>query len=1124
MKRRVIELCYRDAAGVLNTRYISDRGLVTETGQTPANTVIEGRAMNNIVVGWAVSCIIWGNATSTTLGVIDIANADGSFDAIAGETWRDCPVYVHEIEDGTSLSPATRVGAAVVDQIQAVDDQTLRVVSFDKAQQLEVELASDVYGAGVANVDIQGTARPLIFGNVENIRPILIDQQNLIYEFNGEPENQLLTVRESGATLIETTDYTVADQTFTLLASPAGQITASVARSATSSITLLESDILLIGDMDTWSGGEPDGWTIVNNTNGTLEESSGGGELAYDWTASADNSCTITSDNFIQVVQGAEYQFSFNAIDDIDATNAVIELQILDVIGNPLNSNAGTLTGQGVRTLNFIAPANYIRIRITFAEVFAVASGPLRFDDLTIRRSKTDSGDGLPDLCGDLIFRAGFEAGDFDSTEADALQASRDYALNLFADPERPIVVREALQEVVDSVAGWLYTDLAGKFAVGRIEPATGTPALEINIDELDGAITRELDRAPGLTARLAVDRNWHPHPSGSVVGSVEAQEAQRLEQDHLKVIEATDVERLAPEYKHAKSAPPRPTLLRDFGDGTCLAEIDEQVGLYAQTRCFYRLAGVLDREAFSLQPDAGPIRLVGNRYGLEHGTDVRLVGVRARRGEETADLLCWGTLGRFRCTSVGPFTGTERFTNAGGSGTSYPASRYGIASTWFKSNGANTTVGIIVMADGNSFGFYMDTIGRIFIIGENAGGTNIMSVRTVAEFDDSQWHHAIAWCDTSAQEYAIFIDGRQEQLVEVTSTSDTIGAIDGGDIGNNSAGSQPFDGYVASPFLHIGSACNVDIYDPAVRALFADALRRPVYAGAEGSLPLGEQPAIYMAEIPTNLGGLGDFTEVGTVDEGLADSPTVDAVPPASYRRHHAPALDYTRAGTGLNYYATSGTVTTADSTKVSACMVIRFNALNAGSNQFALDWGSRGLQLYFNGAEELNAIIDDAAGTTIGHMQSAVLALASYYAVLISINTETGVGQLYIDDVDGKDSTPTAIVSDSTAIDFTVTGSVVVGNATAKTTAAQSDAAIAHLGVCTGVALDFSIPAIRRRFFDRYNRPVFGGADGSLAFGQAPEIWIPDGNPARNAGTLANAFALTGAVDLADSYPTDA
>jgi hypothetical protein len=103
----------------------------------------------------------------------------------------------------------------------------------------------------------------------------------------------------------------------------------------------------------------------------------------------------------------------------------------------------------------------------------------------------------------------------------------------------------------------------------------------------------------------------------------------------------------------------------------------------------------------------------------------------------------------------------------------------------------------------------------------------------------------------------------------------------------------------------------------------------------------------------------------------------------------------------------------------------------------------------------------------------------------VLASVNLNTGLGLLYLNDVD--DTNAVALVNDT--IDWAGSGDFGIGGE--PDGGAKLSADVADLYINFAASLDLSVAANRRKFISATGKPVFLGADGSLPTGSAPAVF---------------------------------
>jgi hypothetical protein len=103
----------------------------------------------------------------------------------------------------------------------------------------------------------------------------------------------------------------------------------------------------------------------------------------------------------------------------------------------------------------------------------------------------------------------------------------------------------------------------------------------------------------------------------------------------------------------------------------------------------------------------------------------------------------------------------------------------------------------------------------------------------------------------------------------------------------------------------------------------------------------------------------------------------------------------------------------------------------------------------------------------------------------VLASVNLATGLGLLYLNDVD--DTNAVTLTNDT--IDWT-RGDFAVGAEPDGGLKLSAD--VADLYINFAASLDLSVVANRRKFISAAGKPVFLGADGSLPTGSPPAVFM--------------------------------
>ena len=288
MNIQLVELDAWTGAAVTTLRYAT-HGYVTARTDTPADTSYAARIAAPITLQRSSAAPDSTRGTSAlSVGIIDLVNADGALDALAGYAFAGREVRVYLVEQGAPLASATLLFKGLLEQPRFDWDvggsSRLQIIVRDKAFDLEQSIQSATYGgtnalpAGVDGVDdLKGKYKPLLFGYAARIAPPSVNTARLIYQVSSSAIADVLAVYDQGAVLGRGSDYaSLADLQatapsatqyrvwpagglFRLGSTPVGQITCDAVEGATAAARypgaiaqrVLLAAGLALGDIDT---------------------------------------------------------------------------------------------------------------------------------------------------------------------------------------------------------------------------------------------------------------------------------------------------------------------------------------------------------------------------------------------------------------------------------------------------------------------------------------------------------------------------------------------------------------------------------------------------------------------------------------------------------------------------------------------------------------------------------------------------------------------------------------------------------------------------------------------------------------------------------------------------------
>ncbi len=224
------------SGGSLTTRYLSTHGATVDSVQYIP--IIK----NSISIDESISI---NYSASISYGDIEIVNHNGLYDSWFNDIWvnKSIKIYV-----GSQPAPGSAavigdfelIFDGIVDDIDSKNMSSLNLKIRDKLEKLntsvsETLLGNNFQGSIVAESvyvnQYRNNLKPLCFGEVHNITPMLTDPSLLEYMVNYEAVEQIIEVRDNGVPVAFTqtgATYAIPAGSFRLLKSPVGAVTCSV--------------------------------------------------------------------------------------------------------------------------------------------------------------------------------------------------------------------------------------------------------------------------------------------------------------------------------------------------------------------------------------------------------------------------------------------------------------------------------------------------------------------------------------------------------------------------------------------------------------------------------------------------------------------------------------------------------------------------------------------------------------------------------------------------------------------------------------------------------------------------------------------------------------------------------
>jgi hypothetical protein len=224
-------------ANTLTTRYLSTHGVTVDGIQYLP--IVRG----SITVDESIST---SYSASISYGDIELANNNGEYDSWLNDVWvnKSVKIYVgSQPAPGTSsvLNDYELIFDGIIYDIDSKSRTQLNLKIRDKLEKLNTSISETLLGnyhqgSVLADNDLvqnqyKNNLKPLVFGEVHNITPLLTDPAMLEYMTNATAVEQIIEVRDNGVPVAFTTTGTIPIPagSFRLVSgAPRGTLTCSV--------------------------------------------------------------------------------------------------------------------------------------------------------------------------------------------------------------------------------------------------------------------------------------------------------------------------------------------------------------------------------------------------------------------------------------------------------------------------------------------------------------------------------------------------------------------------------------------------------------------------------------------------------------------------------------------------------------------------------------------------------------------------------------------------------------------------------------------------------------------------------------------------------------------------------
>lgn len=204
-----------DAAGTTTTLRYCSQPYTTKPSDTPANTYYDDRITNPA----SISRTLYSNGTTSgasrvNYGAVELSNVDGGLDSILNYSFDGRSLVIKIGNAGDAYSSFVTILSGTMEQVEFTFSK-VTILARDKLAIVDMPLQTTLYAGnnslpnGVEGVaDIAKSPKPLLYGQVFNIAPIMVNSSKLTYQINDGAISSVDAVYDKGIALTFHADET----------------------------------------------------------------------------------------------------------------------------------------------------------------------------------------------------------------------------------------------------------------------------------------------------------------------------------------------------------------------------------------------------------------------------------------------------------------------------------------------------------------------------------------------------------------------------------------------------------------------------------------------------------------------------------------------------------------------------------------------------------------------------------------------------------------------------------------------------------------------------------------------------------------------------------------------------
>lgn len=659
----------------LPTARVASADYIASANDALAHAVYDGCIeADSFVISRGIQFWVDGKAaTRNQTGSLTLLNPDGIYDWLVDEDVQGLEVYLNITSQGEDFDSAAGVGRFTIKDAVAIDDGKIKLSLEDALAELDVPLQRMLIHPD-AEESAANKPWPIIIGAARSVSPVLLDSANLIYALSDQAVIGLGYIRDKGDPWDPNAvppDYTIsADRrrmTVDSGSAPQGKVTADLSSVGGGTEPTSADDVFdqlghpFIADSDNkpagfeiieFAGGDPSSVDMYQTNKvrmkaGLLDAGLVYGtyipgryyryRIKFSFLSHGDG------DVFSTLYLGAKGDYGsgvkwhyvtggFAVRDNDPAFGGYGGVGVSTIEGVFQGPGPGTFGGPNPPPVGLIYHGDGGDVIVYEAEIFLI---PETYTPAAIDPAKlTDFVRGI------LQDRYGLSPTEWSAADTQAIDDASGYT-GIGWNANDTVTVRQALDEVLPSYGAACYQDKNKVLRFPRFvapEDAADSDTLDIYADDFLSELTKELDRAPGLTTRAGFKKNWTIlNASDFVTDFLDVpRDVRRALSDTHQGFVASAVQ-LPQAYKHAVSAAPLDGCL-DSKDNT-QTEIVRANSIMSILRHFYK--GDLPN-SITIEP-GDIVRVFYNKHGLQEGKYLQVRKIDERPLDETMTVTFWG-------------------------------------------------------------------------------------------------------------------------------------------------------------------------------------------------------------------------------------------------------------------------------------------------------------------------------------------------------------------------------------------------------------------------------------------------------------------------------------------------